>query len=271
MQLHFTEESFKEHTKMMLAYLKEQGYDIPLGKGYEATSRFCGAKSWNVVASQLKGDGVGNLPVARTSTTPVYLYEHVLTTATVKAYMHTDDYVFDIEFDAVEYFKDIEFSTLVNLMAEGWGGCEEADEIGRYFDDTNEDVKAAFQYLRQNRGTGRACGFEVSIEEGDVMTYLRAFRNDDYVRLILVDAFGTEALEDAPGWVINGYGVVPDVDAKSLDIKWLTVFNSRTANGGSSSEKLAWEVLGAKMEAADRFGFFGPESKKVKPNSGRWE
>lgn len=271
MQLYFTEESFKEHTKMMLAYLNEQGYDIPLGKGYEAASRFCGAKSWNVVAAQLKCAGADILPATNTCSTPVYLYDNVLTTATVKAHMHTDDYVFDIEFDAVEYFKTIEFSELVNLMAMGWCGCEEADAIGRYFEDSNDDLRAAFQYLRQNRGTIQACGFEVSVEEADVMKYLRAFRNDDYVRLILADAFGMDALEDAPGWVINGYGVVPEVDATSLDIKWNTVVNGKTASVRSSTEKLAWEVLGAKMEAGDRFCFFGPDAKKVKPNSGRWE
>lgn len=268
MQVQFTEESFKEHTKMMLDYLKKQGFDVPLCKGMEAASRFCGAKSWNVLSAAFKSE---EKQEEQSRLLPTYMIGALRVKASVKAAFHTDDYSYEFDFDATTFLKNVDFDTLRMLMLENWGHCQEADEIARYYEESNESLNDALRYTRRSQGHDNACGFEVQLDELEVLKYLRAFRYDDYVRLMLVDDCMLESLEDVQGWVLNGYGVVPEFDGKSHAARWRHVMKGVKSESWSSNEKLAWEELGKKLEQEQRFSFTGLEITCVVPNSGRWE
>lgn len=262
MEIRFTEESFKEHTKMMLDYLKKQGFDIPLGKGLEATSRFCGTKSWNVMSTELKKPAVHISPTEVRKTIYEYRVGDHWVPASVTAAMYTDDYVHDFEFDATPYFIDADFDTLHALQRENWGYCEEADEVARTQEQTVPAIAAAFDYLARINDTRRECGFEVTVDEVEVYKCLRAFDYVTFVKLMLIEQHSLFSLSS------NNFGVFKVPSDVPGSFAFRNIYRGFPSFDTYGTEVAAWEALGDILEN-DMNVSTSPEILAVVPWSGR--
>jgi hypothetical protein len=96
----------------------------------------------------------------------------------IKAKIHSDDYVFEYEFDGTPWFKEASLEDLHRLYAEGWCSCIEADQVaieasnGPMTEET-ENIKFLIDYC-QRKGEG----FEVEIDELSVLGWLKSNRPD---------------------------------------------------------------------------------------------
>lgn len=98
----------------------------------------------------------------------------------IKANVHTDDYVFDIEFDASPWFATANEQEILDLAECGWGGDYPADVVAEYFESSIEfahgQVKRMFEYLNLISDTPKSCGFECHVDEKSARGWLTAFR-----------------------------------------------------------------------------------------------
>ena len=76
---------------------------------------------------------------------------------TVKAKMHSDDYVFECEFDATSWFEQASNDEIVELANCDWGGDLPADRVAQFVEDSDPDVGACLDYCRRKNGIGFEC------------------------------------------------------------------------------------------------------------------
>lgn len=95
----------------------------------------------------------------------------------IKANAYSDDHVVDIQFDATQWFEQVENSDLETLADCGWGGEEPADYVAYYFEETL--TKRLFDYLSFNPTMGyknETVGFECYINESDAISWIKQNR-----------------------------------------------------------------------------------------------
>ena len=93
----------------------------------------------------------------------------------VSANAHTDDYAFEIEFDAQRWLKSADEAAILALAEDEFGGNYGADRVAEEMARYNGELKAIFEYLAV-LPESKSCGFEVYVERKEAMAWLRAKR-----------------------------------------------------------------------------------------------
>lgn len=99
----------------------------------------------------------------------------------IHAEVHSDDYVYETDFDATLWFQSATENEILALAKCEWGGDYPADAVAEFMSDHNTDIAEMFRYLeRINRGyTGReGCGFECYVDEDDALGWLKENKPD---------------------------------------------------------------------------------------------
>jgi hypothetical protein len=97
----------------------------------------------------------------------------------IKAEVHSDDYLVEVEFDAEPFFLAATAEKILALAACGWGGKEPADAVAEYMETRDKAVGRLFTYLSfEPRSYGEPVGFECHVDEGDALAWLAAQRPD---------------------------------------------------------------------------------------------
>lgn len=91
-----------------------------------------------------------------------------------KAEAHSDDSVFEVEFDAVNWFEKATDEQIRELAEIGWGG-NTADEIAQFCKIGNAALVDMFGYLARIAGTKNG-GFECTVDRASVELWLNKFR-----------------------------------------------------------------------------------------------
>ena len=86
----------------------------------------------------------------------------------IKAECHSDDYKFEIEFDATLWFEQATPEQIKELRDCGMRGDYPADEVAIFMSGTNRDIEVMLEYCREQD----ECGFECVINEEDAESWL---------------------------------------------------------------------------------------------------
>lgn len=101
----------------------------------------------------------------------------------IAAEVHTDDRIYEVNFDAAAYFAQASDEDLRELHKCGWGCDYPADNVAHFMETVNPDVGAMFTYNARSREPG----FECNVEGGDAMTWLQTHRPVLYEELNAID------------------------------------------------------------------------------------
>ena len=85
----------------------------------------------------------------------------------IKAKLHSDDNVYQFEFDATDWFLQATDEEIAELVTRDYGGMS-ADRIVLFFEDRNTSVGILLDYCRSNHSVG----FECHIDEINVRTFV---------------------------------------------------------------------------------------------------
>jgi len=98
----------------------------------------------------------------------------------IKARIHSDDFVFDYEFDAEPWFAQAKTDAIVRLAEVGWGGDYEADDVAQFIqhDTENKEIETVFEYCYNSQVPHM--GFEVHIDEENALEWLKANKIEVY-------------------------------------------------------------------------------------------
>lgn len=96
----------------------------------------------------------------------------------IKARAHSDDRVFEAEFDAVIWFEDATDDQIRELAKIGWGGDSAANEVAQFCKVSNQALVNMFCYLSLGRiaGAQKGCEFECTVDRASVKDWLNKFR-----------------------------------------------------------------------------------------------
>lgn len=94
----------------------------------------------------------------------------------IRAEVHSDDHVIEVDFDAARYFKEADDDTLRSLIACAFRGDYPSDYVAQSEAERNEEVAKVFDYLALVAYKSDAPGFECVINEDDAMTWIQEHR-----------------------------------------------------------------------------------------------
>ena len=83
----------------------------------------------------------------------------------IKAEVHSDDRVFEINFDATDWAKEASKEEIEDLRNCDYCRDYGADAVALYYEDTHKEIGAMFDYISNIRHTRKACGFECEVDE----------------------------------------------------------------------------------------------------------
>jgi hypothetical protein len=89
--------------------------------------------------------------------------------ATIRAEMHSDDHVHEVEFDAEDYFKEAADEDLHNLIGINFRGDYASDKVAEFFEESIPEIKECLEYCRHSNGN---IGFECRVNKEDAMRWL---------------------------------------------------------------------------------------------------
>jgi hypothetical protein len=112
----------------------------------------------------------------------------------VSAEVHSDDYAFTAKFDAAPWFAQASDAEILALRDVEWRGDYEADVVAQHFESRNTEIADVFKYCLSTQGTRRALGFEVSVDEGEAMSWLKLHRHSLWA-IMVCDARGVDLVE----------------------------------------------------------------------------
>lgn len=261
-----TADKAKNQAKLLAAYLAGIKRKVSHGNALEAVAAMYGAKSWNVLSSQLE-----NVVAAEASSvegalpTLSYIVDGQEASAHVRAEVHSDDHRAEFCFDAGPWLFKASDEEILELAAIRWGGDEAADRVAMDMRQYDEDIEAVFTYVELANEVksmfDESMGFEVDLEEADALQFLRAFRYPLFVRIALEASFSSwDAVKDF------GY-LVEQTEAG----KWAPYFKHRQLDKVYDTENEAWAALGKQLERnniIDWDDFALKEAMPVKIESG---
>ena len=93
---------------------------------------------------------------------------------TVSAKVHSDDYVFDIAFDATPWFEQASDEEILVLAKCDFGGDYPADAVADFFENSNPEVTDMFDYIHAHNKSDvvEHIGFECYVDEDEAMAWL---------------------------------------------------------------------------------------------------
>lgn len=94
----------------------------------------------------------------------------------IQAECHSDDFITKAEFDATTWFEQASDGEIEALAGCGWRGDYPADDVARYFEET--ETREVFDYVAMNPKmlNGDPVGFECSVDEAAAMAWLKEHR-----------------------------------------------------------------------------------------------
>lgn len=96
----------------------------------------------------------------------------------VKARVHSDDYRYDIPFDASRWFEQATPDEITELARCGWGGDYPGDRVAEYMADHDPRIKEMFHYIHRKQNEVRwprqDIGFECYVDEDDAIFWIKA-------------------------------------------------------------------------------------------------
>lgn len=98
----------------------------------------------------------------------------------VKAECHSDDRVYEVDFNAVPWLRAAKSKDIVALARCGWGGDYPADEVTMYMAGKNSSVKDMFKYIELKKKGGADIGFECHALKSAAMGWLMVNRPSVY-------------------------------------------------------------------------------------------
>ena len=116
----------------------------------------------------------GLLEIRTTVVAAVSWYEAESSPVTIKAKAHSDDRVYEVDFDAEPYFRNANAEAILQLAKCGWGGDYPADNVVLYVAEKslNDNVVAMFGYLERKNKTADV-GFECRVDRESAMRWLK--------------------------------------------------------------------------------------------------
>lgn len=96
----------------------------------------------------------------------------------IRAEAHSDDRAVEVKFDATPYFKVAGDLEILQIVKCGYRGDYPTDRIAEAYpdrDETNTKLKEMFKYI-EIAGRVRTMGFEVSVEEDDLLKWVKVNR-----------------------------------------------------------------------------------------------
>lgn len=126
--------------------------------------------------------------------------EEVVPGPRVSAEVHSDDRVFEAEFNAAAYLAQVGDDTIRDLAADGWGGGYASDYVAMFMADRNPRVAAVFEYLeRFNHDRIKdGIGYECHVNEEEALAWLKANRRPLYDELTAArEGEGAAVVEEA--------------------------------------------------------------------------
>lgn len=97
----------------------------------------------------------------------------------IRANVHSDDYVYEVDFDATLFFEQATSEQLADLIECDFGGDYPADDVARHFDDENQEITTLLDYCRRKD----ECGFECHVNSDDAAEWLKANRPALYAKI----------------------------------------------------------------------------------------
>lgn len=101
----------------------------------------------------------------------------------IRAEVHSDDYRYQVEFDATKWFEQASDKEIMGLAQCGWGGDYAADAVAEYFEDTLEEIAQLMNYCCATTGSREPVGFEVKVNCDDAIAWLEQHRPDVWAKL----------------------------------------------------------------------------------------
>lgn len=104
----------------------------------------------------------------------------------VAASVHSDDRLYEAHFNAGMWLSRASDGEIRALHEIGFRGDYAADAVAEYFERTNPEIAAVFEYCRRSQAGGReGVGFECVVDEEKAMEWLKAHRPNLHADLAL--------------------------------------------------------------------------------------
>lgn len=97
-----------------------------------------------------------------------------MTTYRIPSEVHTDDYCYQFDFDALPWFEQTNDEGIVALCNCGWGGESAADSVARFCERHDPRLTVLFDYLARSRSN--TIGFECYVDSDAALVWLREHR-----------------------------------------------------------------------------------------------
>jgi hypothetical protein len=212
---------FKQRTRELVSFFKENGVDVPLTLGYEGVARFLfGAKSWNNLAADLKKGLVspnitledllagaadaplppGNNPKGvRLKCRALVNGGEETVDMFVYANFHSSDGQVRADFSVTSAFSVLRDESLLQLAATKWTDPKFMEPMSVFRRGDNDKVREVLEYV-ENRP-----GLEVygGVDRRDALRYVRAFRPHLLAKVLLLEKFGTLAKAAKAGFKVS--------------------------------------------------------------------
>jgi hypothetical protein len=96
----------------------------------------------------------------------------------IKAKAHSDDFVVEVKFDATRWFETVSDQDIINLIECDFGGDYAADDVVRFFIESNTDVAELFEYFDKSptMSNGDSVGFECHVDSDNALEWLKVNR-----------------------------------------------------------------------------------------------
>lgn len=126
------------------------------------------------------------------------------------AEVHSDDRVYEAEFNAAIWLSKASEADVVALVKEEWRTCEIADRVAEAAERVSQGVSEVLNYTRQMHRAGHSIGFECSVSGVDAMAWLNRYR-PEVAAAVVLEAYPEEFVD----WVASSGAT--DIDAASSD------------------------------------------------------
>jgi hypothetical protein len=150
-------------------------------------------------AKVLLGNAADLPPVGRGSVL-TELLPAVLAGPAVKARFHTDDYRFEVDFDAQEYFAQASVDSLLAIAEAGFSGDYCTDNVAEFMQGRNEEIDEGFAYIHalQRSSMKDPPGFECRVDAEDFYRWMDAHRRSELAQWLCVRAEVSLSQADEP-------------------------------------------------------------------------
>jgi len=129
----------------------------------------------------------------------------------IPANVHSDDFVWAVNFDATPWFEQATFKEIIELINCDWAGNYPADAVALFFEDQNQEIQQLMAYCRKSDN-----GFEVSVGQEEAEQWLKCHRSNLFpkfeelselqkkekeVCLILINRLTVDELANVTGFI----------------------------------------------------------------------